>query len=229
MRGGACSLTNRAVRLGGSAGRSASGPRPRPAGDRVHAHASEWCSGARCRPAPGRGIGASHASAAAPADERRRSCSLLRHLSPSDHVVGVVATGGSRSPSDDRCRHQAAVATRPCGTSQAGSYVVKCSDQLNLGLAGESVPSRSRPGRPARSRSPCGHSGRCVGSQLVPRRAQDLKRLFERSERVGGGGMASRLRRSRLESPRVLDQLGRAPAEVFSKFHGAMFTVSDQA
>jgi len=41
--------------------------------------------------------------------------------------------------------------------------------------------------------------------------------------------MASRLRRSRLESPRVLDQLGRAPAEVFSKFHGAMFTVSDQA
>jgi hypothetical protein len=77
--------------------------------------------------------------------------------------------------------------------------------------------------------SPCGHSGRGVGSQLVPRRAQDLKRLFERSERVGRGDVASRLRRSRLESPRVLDQLGRAPTEVFSEVHVVMFAASNQA
>ena len=106
---------------------------------------------------------------------------------------------------------------------------MQCSDQSNLGFAGESVPSRSRPNRLARSVSPCGHSGRCVGSQLVPRRAQYLKRPFERSERVGRADVASRLRRSRLESPRALDQLGRAPTEVFSKLHVAMFVASNGA
>ena len=106
---------------------------------------------------------------------------------------------------------------------------MQCSDQSNLGFAGESVPSRSRPGRVARSVSPCGHAGRCVGSQLVPRRAQDLKRLFERSERVGRADVASRLRRSRLESPRALNQLGRAPTEVSSKLHAAIFAASNEA
>ena len=72
-----------------------------------------------------------------------------------------------------------------------------------------------------------------LAARALPSRDDDvlrgrLKRLLEGYERVRHGDEASRLRRSRLESPRVLEQLGRAPIEVFSRLHAAIFPASKE-
>jgi hypothetical protein len=129
MRCGACAWTNRAVRLGGSADRSASGPRPRPAGDRVHAHATEWRSGARCRPAPGRGIGTSRAFAAVPADERRRS--------------------SAEDPPRTAALDRAAAGQR---TGRATRHATRCPGRSCLWKRGNSLPCRRLSARPPSAR-----------------------------------------------------------------------------
>jgi hypothetical protein len=127
--------------------------------------------------------------------------------------VVFSAADGSRSASDGRGGDGASVATLPCGASQAVRHVVECSDELDVSFPGEAFPGASR----------------SVSSDLVPRCTQQLKRLLKRFERVGRADVASRPRRSRLESPRVLDQLGSGPTEVVSRLHAAMVVASDQA